>query len=489
LGEDLTLFPLEFNKSIRVEARPERLTSESGAMMVREVIERLGVTDRLVENLQDTRNQDLITHPLRELLNTMLLLFCLGWRDQDDADALRHDPALRLAASQRRGISPLERRPEPNDGQPLSRNPEVPDGLASQPTMSRLYEMLSPPEQRAVLRDEALAMTARRIHSDHRGHRMRYVTLDIDGLPIPVAGHQPGSEYNGYCHARIYYPLIASIGETGDLIDAQLRKGAAHGAEAAEEFILPLLNRVEAQLCQVAAVRIDAAFPEGKLLSALEQRDTPYVARVKNNPVLDRLAQPYLSRPPGRPPTEPRMWFHELAYQAESWSCARRVVLVVQEKPGELFLHYFWLITNWTAEQMSPEALLEHYRQRGTAEAFMGELKNVFDPALSSSPRPKTHYRDHLIDSVGSLRDSFAINEVILLLNMLAYNVAHVARLVTETATGQGWSLRRLRERVLRVAGRILVHGRRATLVISDLSAALWRAVWLQLGRFRLTEA
>ncbi len=64
--------------------------------------------------------------------------------------------------------------------------------------------------------------------------------------------------------------------------------------------------------------------------------------------------------------------------------------------------------------------------------------------------------------------DAFAQNEVILLLNALAYNVAHAARVLMETASGEGWSPMRLRELVLRVAARVLVHGRRGTLARGD---------------------
>jgi hypothetical protein len=64
-------------------------------------------------------------------------------------------------------------------------------------------------------------------------------------------------------------------------------------------------------MCQVALVRIDAGFPDETLLAGLEANGTPYVARIKNNKVLDRLAARYLRRPPGRPPAEPRVWFHE----------------------------------------------------------------------------------------------------------------------------------------------------------------------------------
>ena len=488
MGEDLTLFAAKFNGSLRLEARPERLTSEAGAVVLREVIERLKITPWMVERIEDARDQTLITHPMSELINTALLLLGQGWRDQDDADTLRGDAAMRLAVSSRRGISPLKTRPREED-RPLHSNPEVPDGLASQPTLSRLVHTLSSDVNRPVLHEALLEVASRRIKASRGGQRMRYLTVDIDSLPITVHGHQPGSEYNGHYHARIYHPLVASVAETGDLLDVRLRKGAAHTAEGALDFILPLLARAEEKLCQVVAVRIDAGFPEEKLLGALEERKTPYLARVRNNAVLDRMAEPYLKRPSGRPPTEPRTWFHETTYRAESWSRERRVVLVVLERTDELFLHHFWIITNWTVEQMNGEALLEHYRERGSAENHMGELMDVFDPALSSSPRPKSIYRGRRIEDRASPCDSFAHNETILLLNALAYNVAHVARVLIQTATGEGWSIRRLKERVLRVAARVLIHGRRAILVIGEASASLWCALWSTLGRFRIAEA
>lgn len=45
-----------------------------------------------------------------------------------------------------------------------------------------------------------------------------HLSLDIDGPPIEVHGHQVGSAYHGHVGARIYSPLIAWIGETGDMI-------------------------------------------------------------------------------------------------------------------------------------------------------------------------------------------------------------------------------------------------------------------------------
>jgi hypothetical protein len=486
MGEELSLFRPKFNGSLRVEARAERLTSEAGVVLLRETLERLGVSQWLAERLVDSRAPARTTHPLPELLNTSLLLLGQGWRDQDDADVLRDDAVLRLAVSTRKGISALKTRTP--EERVRNHNPEVPDGLASQPTLSRAVRMLSSEENRRVLRKGIMQTAARRFRAMRSGHRVRYLTLDVDSLPIEVHGHQPGSEHNGHYHARIYHPLIASVGETGDLLDAHLRPGNVHTADGALKFILPLLDEVEREMCQVAAVRMDAGFPEENLLSGLEQRGTPYVARVKNNAVLDRMALPYLRRPIGRPPAELRTWLYELSYQAKSWSKPRRVVLVVLERAGELFLHHFWLITNWTFEQMSGEALLEMYRQRGTAEGHMGELMSVLNPALSSSPRPKSHYGGQPPEKRFPSGDSFAQNEVLLLLNVLAYELVHATRVLLEYATGEGWSMKRVRERVLRVAARVLIHSRRAILVVGSSSAKLWEVLWSKLRMLHVPE-
>lgn len=480
--EDLTPFRATFNGSLRLEGRSERLTSEPGAIVLREVMEQSGIISWLVAHLEDRRKPERITHPFPELLRTSLLLLGQGWRDQDDADALRHDAALRLAVSDRKGLSPLETRPPRDDGTPLFKNPPVPDGLASQPTMSRFFGALSTVAHRATLRLGLLELAGRRIRALRGGHRFRYLTIDVDSLPVEVHGQQPGSAYNGHYHCTMYHPLVASVAETGDLLDVQLREGQVYTSEGGLDFILPLLDDVERELCVVAALRIDAGFPEETLLSSLEGRETPYVARVKNNAVLNRMAEPFLTRPAGRPPLEPRIWFHEMTYQAGTWSRARRVVLVVLERTGQAELDHFWLITNWTETQMDGPALLAMYRERGTAEGYMGELMDVLRPALSSSPRPKSNYRGKTLEMPVSPIDAFARNEVILLLNALAYNLAHAARVQMETATNEGWSLRRFRERILRPAARLLVHSRRVTVVLGEVAASLWHALWPRLA-------
>ncbi|QRK04913.1 transposase [Archangium violaceum] len=151
MGEILNDFGLEFNGSVKLEARAERLTSEAGAVLLREVDERLGLTRWLGEMLTDTRDEKRITHSLRELVRTDLLLLGQGWRDHDDADALRRDAALRLAVSDSKSSVPLRGK----EGGA--------EGLASQPTLSRLTAMLAREENRKVLHEALVWQTGRRL--------------------------------------------------------------------------------------------------------------------------------------------------------------------------------------------------------------------------------------------------------------------------------------------------------------------------------------
>lgn len=64
-------------------------------------------------------------------------------------------------------------------------------------------------------------------------------------------------------------------------------------------------------------------------LESLEKRGTPYVARVKNNPVLDRMAESFLKRPAGRPLAETGTRFAHLTScsdGATAEACSRNFV-------------------------------------------------------------------------------------------------------------------------------------------------------------------
>jgi hypothetical protein len=369
----------------------------------------------------------------------------------------------------------------------------VPDGLSSQPTQSRLIATLTLEENLALLGLAPFGWAYRDLRATRKTRARRRV-LDVDSLPIEAHGSQPGSARNGHYHMRCFHPIAVFDHESAHCLGGKLRPGNVSSADGVVEFLFPILARVKEEgLAQYVDLRGDAGFPTDPLLSPLEAQGYHYAFRLSSNPVLERLAEPYLKRPPGRPPSEPRVWTHELSYRVTSgknpWSRDRRVVLVVLEKPGELFLDHFFLVTNWTAKERSGEQILEFYRQRGTMEGYLGELKSVLQPALSSTNRLKTHIGGKPPKNWYLPRDAEAANEATWLLYLLAYNLLNAARRVANRhLPDEGrWSLDRVRTWLLSVAARVTLHGRYATFQINESANALWQR--FRSGLARLTPA
>src|SRR3954453_15365845 len=68
------------------------LTTDAGALLLREADRRLGLLDALNAVLPDPRHPVLITHPQRALLAQRILGLACGYEDLNDHDTLRHDP-------------------------------------------------------------------------------------------------------------------------------------------------------------------------------------------------------------------------------------------------------------------------------------------------------------------------------------------------------------------------------------------------------------
>jgi hypothetical protein len=445
MGESLSTWTPSCNGAVRVELSGQRTTSDSGALLLREALDNSGVIEALEDNLVDLRNPLRVRHSLASQLRTLVLQRAMGWIDLSDTDSLRRDRLWQLACSDARGTMPLAQdRP-------------------SQATLSRLLTCLGRNDNIDVVHEGLLRLVLWRLTSLKNGERPRQLTLDIDGLPIEVHGHQGGSAYHGLYGARIYSPLVASLAETGDMVGGLLREGNAGPAENADTWIPHLVKRLNESTGAQVRVRIDAGFTDNDTLEALEDRGIEYLGRLRSHTGLQKLAAPLLKRPPGRPPEQPREWCHDLAYQAGSWPAPRRVVLVVQERPDDLLLHAFFLVTNLGKFDWPPEKILALYRKRGSAEAHMGEVKSALDVHLSSTDR-----------GASTVQDVMARNEVSLLLSLYAYQVLHGLRCLLERQTRQGWSLSRMREQVLKVAATLRLHARRITVHLGAAADKWW---------------
>lgn len=460
------LFEPSFNRSVKVQACDERITSDGGLLLLREADHRLGITEHLAARLDDPRRQDLIRYELIELLRERIYALAMGYAAQDDADRLAHDPAMKLAVWNRRGEQPLDER------------------LASQPTQSRLIDILTlTPENRAALRDSLADSCERHLRATGGDHAARHVTIDIDSFPIQVHGHQPGAAYNGYYKDTVYHPLVASYSVAGGydsmheghrlgngFLHALLRQGQVHTAQGIRRFLQEVARKAK-RLGYVVDYRIDAGYVDGETLDYLTDEKLRFIGRIKLNAVLERLAAPHLARPVGRPPKEGYEKIIELGpYQAASWRHAQRLLLVVVDQPDaktgqlDLFPNYFFLVVGWREEELDGPAALAHYRQRGTFEDRLGEFQQAIGPHLS--------------------HDDFHANEALLRLSLLAFNLASMLRLEYEDAAGSCFDLARFQRDVLKAGGRVVKRARRLVLHVAKVVTPFWRRLVDRLRRW-----
>lgn len=457
-------FEPTFNRSIKVRSRDDRITSNAGALLLREADHRLGLIETLAKGMHDPRQQEWIRYTLPELLREKIYSLALGYTASDDVDLLAHDAVVRMAVWNRPGERVLDER------------------LARAPTQSRLLDILSKfkgnlEALRAALSDwvERHLRTAGNDRSVLRG------TLDVDGMSIVTHGQQPGSAYNGYYKETIYYPLVAGFTSEGDydstrlgdgFVHAILRKGNSYSAGGALRFIRKAYRKCSRWAGKLD-VRMDAAFTIGSIMDPLKEDGIRFVGRLKSNDVLERRAESFVSRPPGRPPKEGFECAIELGeYRANTWRHSHRLVLVVVDKPDpstgqlEIFPRYFFLITTWTREEKNALELLEHYRRRGTFEDRIGEYLKTTAPSLSS-PR-------------------FEENEANFLLSLLAFNLNSMLRREMEAESKTGWDLGRLQTSVLKAGGRVIKAGRRLIVEIAQAVVPLWNRLLGRIRRWKL---
>lgn len=447
---------LRFNGSVRLSGTDERLSSVGGALLLRELDERLGVTRRLAASLKDRRNPACLKWSTRCQVRARVYALAAGFGAQRDVVALSGDPVLRLACSDRRGLAPLA------------------EGLMSQPTLARFQRLLGEDQNLRVLERSVfdLGVASIRAAGATRGPH----TLDVDSMPVMSHGQQPGSVWNDYYRGRCFHPLMALHGETGTLLGAELRPGNVSSSRDARRFLMGIVEAFEQKVGRVGCVRGDSSFAMGSLLTTLEKRGIRYVFRLASNPRLSKLAEPCLKLHEGERSAELREWVHDLRYPGKRWKRERRVILVVQQAPGELYLHHYFLVTS--EEHATPQQILEHYRQRGTSEARFGEFKSRLEPKLSCTAHEEVNQ-----DA------AWRANASTFQLYLLADGLLHTLRWITRTKLSPSGEslpkLARVQRWLIDVATRITTSARRAHVHVATSARDLWDWALSRMGRLR----
>jgi hypothetical protein len=433
---ELTLFPLS-QKPVVVRADGGALTSDAGALLLRQLDERQGLTRRLARCLTDRRDPAKVRHDLLLLLRQRIYQIALGYEDCNDAASLRFDPALKLA---------------------VGRAPSA-DDLASQPTLSRL--------ENAVGWRECWRMSAALLGyylRQHRKHPPRRLVLDVDATDDETHGDQQLAFFHGYYDEHCYLPLLMFAQAEGkgeqELIGAMLRPGNVHGGHQAMAMIRAVLRRLrEAFPGCVIELRADSALALPEVYEGCEKLALPYTISLPKNDRLVEKAQPWMrdAKAIHAETGEKVQVFGEFLHAAHTWSRERRVICkaeVMSQGENPRFVV--------TSRRLPPKKLYRFYCQRGDPENRIKELK-----------------LDLKADRLSCHR--FWANQFRLLLHAAAYVLMQAMRAAlagTELARAQ---VTTLRLQLLKVGARVRESVRRVLVQLP--SAYPWFDLWHLLAR------
>lgn len=412
-----------------------RLTSDGGLPWLAEAERELGVCAALAGCVPEWR-RGRVRHGRETLVRQRVLQIACGYADQDDADALRTDPLLKLACG---------------------RLPEAGGELASQPTISRLENA---PDEAACER-MAEALLGLYIRERGRSGVPQGLLLDLDGTDDPTHGDQEGTAYHGYYRQHMYHPLLVFDGETGQLVAAVLRPGDSHASRGAVEALGRIVRRLREAWPGVGIeIRADGGFAVPAVYESCEAEGVGYTVGLIPNTRLEAMAAPLAERRDG----EKVRLVGEARYAAGSWGKERRVVIKAEAqrigrpgRPARTLTNTRFAVTSRADE---PEELYGWYVGRGGAEGLVKDYKNAL-----SADRLSCH--------------RFRANQFRLLLHAAAYWLLDTLRRKLAAVGIARMQLDTLRLRLIKIGGRVrqLATRVRLHLAHSHPGQELWQAL------------
>lgn len=447
------LFDVLGSRRVQADFSGGHLSSDAGALLLRQVNRGLGLSRHLAACFHDARNPDYVEHSLEELLTQRLSGLALGYEDINDHDRLRLDRLLAVACDK---LDPL--------GEDRLHPEHRGVALAAPATLNRL-ELSNNKETRAhKLRHDPAKVQACLLEMGVRclPKHAPEVVLDLDAMGHRLHGLQEGRHFNAYYDDYVYLPLYVFAGDIP--LWAQLRTcdhSAAHGVVPALEQIVAAIR----QRCPQARiiVRGDSGFAVDEIMAWCEgQKEVYYcLGLAKNSILLDKLGPALVAarmRYCLTGAVHTRV-FTEFEYQTKkSWSRPRRVigkaeVMAAGDNPR-------FIVTNLPQEGLGDAQDRERFTPEALYEGFYcprGEMENVLKQQVLDleADRMSTHY--------------LASNQLRLWLSTFAYLLLERMRTIgchgTELARATVGSVRL---KLLKVAAQVTVSVRRVYIQLSS---------------------
>lgn len=297
------------------------VTSDGGALLLREIEARTGIISELAGCFEDYRNPNRIGHTIEELVAQRIYGLALGYEDLGDHDRLRADPMLAIAVGKK----------DPT-GKNRQNQRDIGYALAGKSTLNRLElssEKMNRYKRTPVVIDkvrEALVNSFIRI-TELKGVPKELI-LDPDATDDQIHGDQEGKFFNAYYNNYCYLPLYIFC--NGHPLCAKLRRSCIDGAAGTVEELDFIVSRLRARWPNVKIiVRADSGFCRENILSWCEANKVDYIIGLAKNKRLNKMIskQVYAAKRKYEKTGKSARVFTWFYYQTPtSWSCSRRVI-------------------------------------------------------------------------------------------------------------------------------------------------------------------
>jgi len=356
-------FHAHFSRAVLGRFDGGSITSDGGALLLREVEARTGIIRQFARCFTDYRDPELVEHTMEELVAQRVYGLALGYEDLNDHDDLRHDPLPAVLVGKR----------DPT-GQSRLRERDRGKALAGKSTLNRLE--LTPADATKDSRYKKIVVNrnqAERFFVDlflqaHDAPPKRII-LDLDATDSILHGHQEGRFFHGYYGNYCYLPLYIFCGEF--LLCARLRPSHIDAPVGCVKILTQIVRQIRAAWPDTQIViRGDSGFCRETLMTWCESNGVGYVLGLAKNERLkaeiaaemaEALAQYEATKQPARV-------FKDFTYQTrETWRIARRVVGKAEHlEKGE---NPRFVVTSIPKEEMDARMLYEdEYCARGEME-------------------------------------------------------------------------------------------------------------------------
>ncbi len=452
---DANLLPFDLpavaRRKLTVDFDGGNQSSDAGLLLLRAAEKRIGVCARLAAVLPDRRDPTRTLHSQTEIISARVMAICCGYEDGNDHDALRHDPALKMA---------------------VERCPETGAPLASQSTISR-FENAPSRWGAGRLAGALVDQFTARVTPAHRD------IFDIDDTFDAVHGGQQLSFWNAHHDERGFAPMHVYHAGTGLPVAAILRPAKTPNGTEVRTVIKHLMNRIRTTWTKANIVwRGDSHYGLAEAMDWCDDNGVGYIFGFPGNSVLAGQvaeAADYLRFWHALSDVPKSRCYKVLEYRAGSWSKPRRVIARI-----EASMHPDPTPTD-------PKAMRQEIDVRYVVTSLKGGAELLYEGVYCQRGQAENLIKLHKaqLASDRTSCQSETANQVRLTLHTAAYWLMDTVR----AAIPQGHALAKaefntIRLRLLKIAARVVEYGQRIRVHLpsSCVEKTLFRALALGLS-------